>query len=193
LKKKTVTHGTSLAIDPQGLLFAATFPENTVKLFDFRELAKGPFSTFALKDSINYDFTGIKISPDGKWIILTTLQGDVLVVDSFEGKLHTKLMGVKNESSTVMEACVTPDSRYVLAGLSSSNCIHFMVPEAQNGHFYYNRFRGWVCHSLEHGDRGGGSVLEWPPSASWSPSFQPDHDHGRLCLHQYRVLDAWAG
>ena len=51
----------------------------------FRSFDKGPFSTFQLSQEKECDWTGIKFSPDGKSILVSTNGSVIRLVDAFQG------------------------------------------------------------------------------------------------------------
>ena len=84
--------------DPEGLIFAAGISSDTIKLYDLRSFEKGPFSNFKiprdskLEPSIGppIEWTGLKFSPDGKYILVSTNGSMIKLIDSFNGNvLHT--------------------------------------------------------------------------------------------------------
>jgi COMPASS component SWD2 len=82
----------AVSFDPQGLIFAVAAGDNTVKLYDKRSYDKGPFATFivpfdgsASTSSTSYQWSGLKFSPDGKYMLLSSLQGKLILLDAFSG------------------------------------------------------------------------------------------------------------
>lgn len=75
------------------------------------ELFQGPFTTFKVENEAKEDWTGLKFSPDGKMIMITTNGSTVTLIDSFKG---------------------TPI--HVLRGLFSS---FDKLPWAQNDSYYF--------------------------------------------------------
>jgi COMPASS component SWD2 len=79
--------------DPEGLIFAAGISSDTIKLYDLRSFEKGPFSNFKIpKDNRdqNLEWTGLKFSPDGKTILVSTNGSMIKLIDAFNGNvLHT--------------------------------------------------------------------------------------------------------
>lgn len=50
-----------------------------------RSFDKGPFSTFELNQEKECDWTGLKFSPDGKSILVSTNGSVIRLVDAFSG------------------------------------------------------------------------------------------------------------
>ena len=78
--------------DPEGLIFAAGIGSDTIKLYDLRSFEKGPFSSFNIpKDPIEYssniEWTSLKFSLDGKYILLSTNGSLIKLIDSFSGSV----------------------------------------------------------------------------------------------------------
>jgi COMPASS component SWD2 len=79
--------------DPEGLIFAAGISSETIKLYDLRSFEKGPFSNFKISKDMrdqNIEWTGLKFSPDGKLILLSTNGSLIKLIDAYNGTLlHT--------------------------------------------------------------------------------------------------------
>ena len=90
------------AFDPDGLIFAAGINSESVKLYDLRSFDKGPFSSFrfngenkifrpvkltkfCLVDNKDLEWTGLKFSPDGKSILISTNGSVIKLIDSYTG------------------------------------------------------------------------------------------------------------
>ena len=74
------------AFDPDGLIFAAGINSDCVKLYDLRSFDKGPFSSFRFQvDSKELEWTGLKFSPDGKSILISTNGQVIKLIDSYNG------------------------------------------------------------------------------------------------------------
>lgn len=61
-----------------------------------RSFDKGPFNTFQLHQEKECDWTGIKFSPDGKTILVSTNGSIIRLVDAFHGT-PLKTFAVSNE------------------------------------------------------------------------------------------------
>ena len=78
--------------DPEGLIFAAGISSDTIKLYDLRSFEKGPFSNFKIGKDPNSstEWTGLKFSADGKYILVSTNGSIIKVIDAFHGNvMHT--------------------------------------------------------------------------------------------------------
>lgn len=87
------------AFDPEGLIFAAGVNSEQVKLYDLRSFDKGPFNSFRLPQEKDCDWTGLKFSPDGKSILISTNGSVIRLIDAFQGNpLYT--FGVRRRPFT---------------------------------------------------------------------------------------------
>ncbi|KAG8179715.1 hypothetical protein JTE90_006620 [Oedothorax gibbosus] len=113
-----------VSFDPEGLSFAVAIDSDEVRMYDMRSFDKGPFNTFVpFKDSSN-DWTGLKFSPDGKMILISTNGPDVHLLDAFNGKLMTTFSSrVNNNKFIPLETSFSPDSQFVFSG-SSDGTVH---------------------------------------------------------------------
>lgn len=121
------TQGRPVAnFDPEGLIFAVGINSDFIKLYDLRSFDKGPFNHFKLNTNKDVNWTGLKFSPDGKQICITTDANTLHTVDSFLGThLHTfttqDLPTISNNVQITCEASYSPDSQYLLAGTSEGS------------------------------------------------------------------------
>ena len=68
--------------------------------FSFHLLFQGPFATFKLQADRDCDWTGLKFSPDGKLILLSTNGQTLRLVDAFQGgPLQTFMVSIKCQCS----------------------------------------------------------------------------------------------
>lgn len=110
------------AFDPEGLIFGVGMESNVIKLYDLRTFDKGPFSTFKLDQEIDCDWTGLKFSPDGRYILITTNGSVIRLLDAFDGQVKHNLKGHTNEVGGALEASFSPDSHYIFSG-TSNGCV----------------------------------------------------------------------
>ncbi|ELR12047.1 WD domain, G-beta repeat-containing protein [Acanthamoeba castellanii str. Neff] len=89
----------SVAYDAQGLIFAVATSNNAVKLYDLRSFEKGPFATFFVDHHTALQWSGIKFSNDGKYILLPTTDSPIFLIDAFTGKKKQMYTG-RSPSST---------------------------------------------------------------------------------------------
>nr|CAG4637810.1 EOG090X073E [Chydorus sphaericus] len=119
------------AFDPEGLIFAAGVNSESVKLYDLRSFDKGPFASFRLNVEKTCEWTGLKFSPDGKMILLSTNGGIIRIIDAFNGNATQTLSGVQNDKKLPLEASFSPDSQFVASG-STDGKVH--IWHAESGH-----------------------------------------------------------
>lgn len=121
------------AFDPEGLIFAAGVNSEHVKLYDLRSFDKGPFASFKPdngRTNKECEWTGLKFSPDGKSILISTNGSDIQLIDSFQGTTLQTLNGHMNSKGLPLEASFSPDSQFVISG-STDGCVH--IWNAENG------------------------------------------------------------
>ncbi|XP_053206464.1 WD repeat-containing protein 82-like [Panonychus citri] len=116
--------------DPEGLIFAVGINSESVKLYDLKSFDKGPFNTFKLQQDKLCDWTGLKFSPDGKMIMISTNGNVIHLIDAFQGTPLQTLMGHVNAKNLPLEASFSPDSQFIFSG-STDGKIH--VWNASNG------------------------------------------------------------
>merc|ERR1712198_285934 len=105
------------AFDPDGLIFAAGINSESVKLYDLRSFDKGPFSSFKLHaDSKEIEWTGLKFSPDGKSILISTNGSVIKLIDSYNGSTLQSFTGHLNSKQLPLEASFSPDPQFVISG-----------------------------------------------------------------------------
>jgi len=161
------------AFDPEGLIFAAGINSESVKLYDLRSFDKGPFSSFKFTPEKDVDWTGLKFSPDGKTILISTNGSLIRLIDAFTGATLQTFTGHLNSKSLPLEASFSPDSQFVISG-STDGRIH--IWNAENG--------TKVC--VLHGDHTGPvQCVQFNPKymlmasacknmAFWLPSVEED-------------------
>ncbi|XP_023343366.1 WD repeat-containing protein 82-like isoform X2 [Eurytemora carolleeae] len=117
------------AFDPDGLIFAAGVNSEHVKLYDLRSFDKGPFASFKPEaKSKECEWTGLKFSPDGKSILISTNGSDIKLIDSFQGNALQTLNGHLNTKQLPLEASFSPDSQFIISG-STDGRIHIWNTE----------------------------------------------------------------
>lgn len=104
------------AFDPEGLIFAAGINSESLKLYDLRSFDKGPFATFKMQQDKDCDWTGLKFSPDGKLILISTNGQVIRLVDAFQGAPMQTYTGQANNKGLPLEASFSPDSQFVFSG-----------------------------------------------------------------------------
>ncbi|CAK9294665.1 unnamed protein product [Gordionus sp. m RMFG-2023] len=118
------------AFDPEGLIFAAGMNSESIKLYDLRSFDKGPFNTFCLAQEKECDWTGLKFSPDGKFICISTNGQVIRLLDAFQGTPLQNFTGHTNNKGIPLEASFSPDAQFLLSG-STDGKIH--VWKTENG------------------------------------------------------------
>jgi len=117
------------AFDPEGLIFAAGVNSESVKLYDLRSFDKGPFASFRLSIEKGCEWTGLKFSPDGKTILLSTNGPVIRLVDAFHGNPLQTFSGFVNNKGIPLEASYSPDSQFVFSG-STDGRVHCWSTES---------------------------------------------------------------
>ncbi|CAL2041099.1 hypothetical protein CAEBREN_20950 [Caenorhabditis brenneri] len=111
--------------DPEGLLFAAGLDNNTIKLYDLRSFDKGPFSSFGpLDNEDGVEWTAMRFSPCGKYILICTNSDQLFLVDAFSGAIRYVLQDHQNVKKVPITASFTPESSFVMVG-SSDGYVYF--------------------------------------------------------------------
>uniref|UniRef100_A0A915EUF9 Uncharacterized protein n=1 Tax=Ditylenchus dipsaci TaxID=166011 RepID=A0A915EUF9_9BILA len=111
------------AFDPEGLIFAAGIGSEIVKLYDLRSFDKGPFNTFTIVREESVEWTGMKFSPDGKSILVTTNGNFMRLIDAFHGNITHTLTGHENDKGATLNATFSPDSKYIFCGSTDNNIL----------------------------------------------------------------------
>ena len=112
-----------VSFDPEGLVFAVGVGSEAVKLYDLRSYDKGPFATFKMPRETKCEWTGLRFSPHGKFILLATNGGVMRLLDAFDGHPMQTFAGHLNNRGVPIEGGFTPDSRFVISG-STDGRIH---------------------------------------------------------------------
>lgn len=120
-----------VAFDPQGMVFAVGIDSRFIRLYDCRGYERGPFGAFEIVDDAEQHSAGggsldasgsltwcsLKFSPDGRDLLINTVEGDILLLDSFDCYVKRVLLGrPQNTTQLGMEASWTADAQYVVAG-----------------------------------------------------------------------------
>jgi len=142
----------AISFDPQGLIFAVSTSINVVKLYDLRSYDKGPFSSFVVNHS-PVEWTAMKFSNDGKFILLSTTTNIIFLLDAFTGEQKQVYTSFSNSTGSVLEASFSPDAQYVLSG-SDDGTVH--VWETFTG----REIAVWKGHS------GPTGLVQWNPKTA---------------------------
>ncbi|GBN69827.1 WD repeat-containing protein 82 [Araneus ventricosus] len=114
--------------DPEGLIFAVGLNSELVKLYDLKSFDKGPFNTFKLPQDKGCDWTGLKFSPDGKTILISTNGQVIHLIDAFQGTPLQEFTGYINNKGMPLEASFSPDSQFIFSG-STDGRVHVWSAE----------------------------------------------------------------
>jgi COMPASS component SWD2 len=113
-----------VSFDPSGAIFSLVYPvlqagetKNYIKLFDTRNFSAGAFNTWEINCP---EIKKIQFSDDGNYLLASTSENKIFVLDSLEGSVRVKLQDFQNETGKV-SAIFSADSRYVLTGCEKSN------------------------------------------------------------------------
>lgn len=108
-----------IAIDPQGMVFAVALGSRYIRLYDLGDYEKGPFAVFEIEDPLrpHVQWCGIKFSPDGKDLLVSTKESVHYLINSFEGTFRqTFVVPDARHHGVPFEASFSPDGLYILAG-----------------------------------------------------------------------------
>eukprot|EP01121_Diplochlamys_sp_Union-15-3_P014992 TRINITY_DN4869_c0_g1_i1.p1 TRINITY_DN4869_c0_g1~~TRINITY_DN4869_c0_g1_i1.p1 ORF type:complete len:223 (+),score=43.51 TRINITY_DN4869_c0_g1_i1:466-1134(+) len=151
-----------VAFDPQGLVFAVATDPNLVKLYNIKELSRGPFSDLVVNHGMgSINWAGIKFSNDGMHIVLWTELCLVFVIDAFKGDrlfdFNVRGDNNWNPCPPSIDASFTPDSQYVLAGCPSASIQIWSVAQRK-------KVAEWSGHA------GPVNYVRWNPKYSMAVS-----------------------
>ncbi|CAB3409045.1 unnamed protein product [Caenorhabditis bovis] len=133
----SVHHTPIAAFDPEGLIFAAGMNNRNIKLYDLRSFEKGPFSSFEVDTpGVNCNWTHMKFSPCGKYILLCTNGQTLMLIDSFTGALKHCLEGHVNEKNEPLEGSFSPCAKYVFCGSSNKRIYVWDIETGSLVHSY---------------------------------------------------------
>ncbi|KAJ5073998.1 wd40 repeat protein swd2 [Anaeramoeba ignava] len=132
-----------VAFDPAGVVFgvATTLFKNgiyqpQIKLFDLRKIEKGPFGFFDLDiqfpaKSPKYQWTSFQFNHKQTHILLSTNSNYVLLINPLNGQITQIFNSRSNKQFENIEACFTPDSKFILSGSDDGNITFWGVEEKQ--------------------------------------------------------------
>ena len=129
-----------VAYDAAGGVLCAGVDNNTIKLYDVRNLDKGPFVNFNMKRKLTSQWSNVKFSPCGTYILASALDGAIFLLDAFNGNVVRQYAGHLNQKLTPMETGFSPDAKFVLAGSEDGSVYiwdtkdHRAKPEILSGH-----------------------------------------------------------
>jgi len=102
---------------------------NYINLYATDSVENGPFKVFKI-DSGN-EIKEMKFSNDENFLICTTIDNMILVIDSFEGKVLKKLTADINESDIHFKADISPDSKYIVSGSENGKIFIWNVNDGE--------------------------------------------------------------
>eukprot|EP00007_Cunea_sp_BSH-02190019_P003772 CAMPEP_0174238030 /NCGR_PEP_ID=MMETSP0417-20130205/10098_1 /TAXON_ID=242541 /ORGANISM="Mayorella sp, Strain BSH-02190019" /LENGTH=316 /DNA_ID=CAMNT_0015316835 /DNA_START=23 /DNA_END=969 /DNA_ORIENTATION=+ len=140
----------SVSFDPDGLIFSTALSGNEIKMYDLRQYETGPFLSVTVPHSHEVQWTGMKFSPDGNFLLLSTTSDVIFLLNAFDGKKVVEYRGHVNNHNSRLEASFSPDGCYVVSG-SEDGTIH--VWERDTG----KEVIVWSGHPLPV------SVVQWNP------------------------------
>ncbi|KAL4472618.1 hypothetical protein ABPG74_018567 [Tetrahymena malaccensis] len=105
------------AFDNLGLVYAISYTETVggsdftkIALYDINKHEQGAFASW------NYDCAQVrtlKFSQNGEQILCSTIDGYILLIDSFEGGIQKKIF---TGGEDLMDPCITPCCQYIITG-----------------------------------------------------------------------------
>jgi COMPASS component SWD2 len=95
---------------------------NYINLYNTESVLKGPFKVFKI-DMVTTEIKQVKFANDGTFMICTTNENLILVVDAYEGSIVNRLTGDINESDALIKADVSADSKYIASGSENGNIL----------------------------------------------------------------------
>lgn len=128
----------TLAFDPKGLVFVLGLGSRFIRPYDVRQYQKGPFAIWNVDIKQEYqsrgsgtsdiqnnpEWTGLKFSTDSNHILVTTRSGIHYLINAYDGQIVTVYHGHSNTKGLILQADITPDSKYVYSG-SEDGLVHF--------------------------------------------------------------------
>jgi len=159
----------TVSFDPQGVIFAVATGTNMVKLYDLRSYDKGPFSSFL----VNYapiEWSSMKFSNNGKYILLSTTTNVIFLLDAFSGDQIQVYSNFSNSLNCPIEASFSPDGQFVIAG-SDDGFVHVWETASGKKIGTWKGHTGPVTAILWNPKRamiasGGNQLLFWIPGST---------------------------
>ena len=82
-------------------------------------MLQGCFDSFTIADtesSLPHEWSRIRFSNDGKYLMVSTKSEVIYILDAFKGDLVFRLTGHINRAGLDLEANFTPDGKFVFSG-----------------------------------------------------------------------------
>ncbi|CAL1361159.1 unnamed protein product [Linum trigynum] len=136
------------AYDDQGLVFAIAFG-GFIRMFDSRKYEKGPFEIYSVGGDTS-NANAIKFSNDGRLMLLTTMDGNIHVLDSFRGTLLSTYNVKPVSRDSTLEASFSPDGMHVISGSGDGSVHAWSVRSGKE-------VASWMTYETEP------HVIKWAP------------------------------
>jgi hypothetical protein len=135
------------AFDPTGVIVAVGLSTaRVILLYDIANMHKGPFQRFAIENvdhPRNYDWTSLKFSPDGSYILICTNGLEMCLIEAFRGRVMGWVRGFENKGRHKLEGGFTGDCKYIYCGkCNAHNPLRYTVFLADLASCAY-RLTGW--------------------------------------------------
>lgn len=107
-----------VSYDHAGVCMACSSVEDGIKLYDTRNMDRGPFLSFGFQKPITAGATSLKFSSDGNYLLICGAEdSSVHLVDAYRGNVRTWFV---EGASRFQEASFSPDSNFVVGGKACS-------------------------------------------------------------------------
>ncbi|KAH8409619.1 hypothetical protein KR222_011615, partial [Zaprionus bogoriensis] len=110
-------------VDPSGRVIATCKGPKCIEIYDVRMLKANPCQRFRYQVDSPAKWTQLQFAPDGRSLLVTTDYSCCFSVDAFDGSILQAYMGWSNSRHLPLQACYTPDSKFVMAG-ADRGCVH---------------------------------------------------------------------
>ena len=71
------------------------------------------------------EWTSLKFSNDGKYILISTNVNIIYVIDAYEGTILQTIEGFENKVQLNLAAGFTPDVKYIYSGMTTNSFFFF--------------------------------------------------------------------
>lgn len=170
--------GPTLAtFDQQGVVFAACVGQPKLHLFDTKNYSKGEFTAFDLSSVLQQDplIRFVQFSPCGKYLLVRTAK-QLILVDAYDGEMICEYPvatsgreGADTADSVIPAPAFSPDSQYVLSGVTGGDVCIWAATNARlvhrlqghtktPGHVMFNPLHALVVTAAE-------TLAWWIPDA----------------------------
>lgn len=116
-----------VAFDHAGYIFAVGIDSYRIHLYDLNNYQEGPFEVFEINTDDSQgtiEWTSIKFSNDGKYILISTNINLIYIIDAYDGTIVQTIEDYENKCQLNLAAGFTPDTNYVFSG-SQDGSINF--------------------------------------------------------------------